>query len=417
MKSSFTSRVLARLLMLAFACTGGAAFAAGTSTAGDWNSTVTFNFVNDTKGQYADGQIHWAIIGKDWISHKFVHVDANGALKEMKLEDNVKPKNQHNYADYFHTLAQQKTITVPLIDSARIFFSVGAEPVYLAVNKDINGAIAYAGPNIENPTDPNQDVIFDFIEMAIPPNQGIYINTTRVDHFGFPIRVRLQAADGYDQQVGELPTLTRAQLFSDFSSIEPRQFQSLVKAPYRIIAPAHGTFRIDEKDGHYLDSYIDSVWEKYKLETLKITLKVKDEDVVFTGQVETGGAFVFRTGKKDDNHSYRINRKPTTSEVMLGNGVLNDPTGDVVDDEVKQQLQIQAQICAALNRHVAEAKEKWADAASFYPPNQPSNTYSAFWHERSINRLSYGFAYDDVSQASSSLHHQAPTTATVTIGW
>jgi hypothetical protein len=47
--------------------------------------------------------------------------------------------------------------------------------------------------------------------------------------------------------------VTRAQIFSDFSSIEPRQFQSLVKAPYRIIAPGHGSFRIDEKDGHYLD--------------------------------------------------------------------------------------------------------------------------------------------------------------------
>ena len=95
-----------------------------------------------------------------------------------------------------------------------------------------------------------------------------------------------------------------------------------------------------------------------------------------------------------------------------------DDAGDAIGGKaITTQLQIQAQLCAALNRHVAEAPEKWTDAASFYPPNQPSNTYSAFWHERSINRLSYGFAYDDVSQASSSLHHPAPTTATVTIGW
>jgi hypothetical protein len=66
---------------------------------------------------------------------------------------------------------------------------------------------------------------------------------------------------------------------------------------------------------------------------------------------------------------------------------------------------------------VAETPEKWADAAAYYPPGQPSNTYSSFWHDRSINRLSYGFAYDDVWDASSSLHHNSPTTATVTIGW
>ncbi|RZJ59363.1 MAG: hypothetical protein EOO58_04110, partial [Hymenobacter sp.] len=88
------------------------------------------------------------------------------------------------YTNYFHTLAERKSVTVPLIDSARILFSVGPTPMYVQVNKDVNGELAYAGANIENSDDPNLDVIFDFVEMAIPPNAGIYINTTRVDHFG-----------------------------------------------------------------------------------------------------------------------------------------------------------------------------------------------------------------------------------------
>jgi hypothetical protein len=412
MKPQFTSSVVARLLMmLAFAYTANAAFAADKPGA-SWDSTVTFNFVNGTKGQYADDQVHWAVIGKDWKTGKFVHVDANGALQEMKLEDNgALTKNGRGYTNYFQTLAQQKTIKVPLIDSARVLFSVGSEPVYLEVNKDINGKLGYAGPNIENPDDANQDVIFDFIEMAIPPNNGIFVNTSRVDHFGFPIRLRLQAADGYDQQVGELPTVTRAQLFTDFSSIEPRQFQSLVKAPYRIIAPGHGSFRIDEKDGHFLDSYIDTVWEQYRLEDLVFT----NNQGTFTGRVQTGGEFIFSAA--DSKDTYRIKRKPTTVEVLLGNGVLDDASDTNSAQAVDRQLQIQAQLCAALNRHVAETPGKWADAASYYPADQLSNTYSAFWHERSINRLSYGFAYDDVWEASSSLHHKAPTTATITIGW
>jgi hypothetical protein len=413
MKPHFTTSVAIRMLLtFAVLFTANASIAAGTSTAGKWRGTVTFNFVNATNGQYPDEQVHWAIIGKDWDTGQFVHVDANGKLKEMTLADNgALTKNGRGYTNYFQTLAQQKTITVPLIDSARVLFSVGSEPVYLEVNKDINGRLGYAGPNIENPNDANQDVIFDFIEMAITPTDGIYINTSRVDHFGFPIRLRLQAADGYDKQVGELPTMTRAQIFSDFSSIEPRQFQSLVKAPYRIIAPAHGSFRIDGNDGHYLDAYIDEIWEKYRLEDLVFTNHLG----TFTGRVQTNGVFLFTSNNSKD--TYRIKAKPTTAEVMLGNGVLDD-AGDANGGEaIKTQLQVQAQLCAALNRHVAETPEKWADAASYYPPDKASNTYSAFWHDRSIDRLTYGFAYDDVWHASSSLYHPAPTTATVTIGW
>lgn len=409
MKSQLKSNTVARFLMaLVFALIANTAFAAQAS----WDGTVTFNLVNGTKGQYPDELIHWAIIGKDWKTGKFVHVDGNGTLQEMRLSDNgALMKNGRGYTNYFQTLAQQKTIKVPLINSARILFSVGREPVYLQVNKDINGNIGYAGPNIENPDDANQDVIFDFIEMAMPPNDGIYINTSRVDHFGFPLHLRLQASDGYDGEVGELPTITRAQIFSEFSSIEPRQFQSLVKAPYRIIAPAHGSFRLDEKNGHYLDRYIDTVWEKYKLEDLVFT----NNQGTFTGRVQTDQEFRFTAA--DSNETYRIKRKPTTPEVLLGNGVLDDASDAASAQAIDRQLQIQAQICAALNRHVAETPEKWADAASYYPADQASNTYSAFWHDRSINRLSYGFAYDDVWEASSSLHHKAPTTATITIGW
>ena len=61
---------------------------------------------------------------------------------------------------------------------------------------DGNGNVGYAGANIENPTDPNIDVYFDFGEMAIippgRPDPGIFINSTRVDDFGFPLKLRVQ---------------------------------------------------------------------------------------------------------------------------------------------------------------------------------------------------------------------------------
>jgi hypothetical protein len=136
----------------------------------------------------------------------------------------------------------------------------------------------------------------------------------------------------------------------------------------------------------------------------------------FRGSVKNG-EFVFHDEGDDPakpKYTYRIKRKPTTAEALLGNGVLDDPSGAAAGIEHDNQLHIQAQLCAALNRHVAETPEKWPDKSADYPP---ANWYAKFWHDHNLHGLSYGFAYDDVWDASASLHHTAPTTATVTIGW
>jgi hypothetical protein len=87
--------------------------------------------------------------------------------------------------------------------------------------------------------------------------------------------------------------MSRDKVFADFSSMEPAEFRSLVHAPYRIIAPAHGTFRDGEKDAHYLDRYSDEVWEKYRLEALTFT----NQQGTFTGQVDSDGVFWFKEAK------------------------------------------------------------------------------------------------------------------------
>lgn len=78
-------------------------------------------------GQKPDDQIYWAIIGRDPKLDQFVHVDLSRKLVPMKVEDNKlkSPRDGGLYVNYFHTLAEAKTITLPPIDSARIFFSVG----------------------------------------------------------------------------------------------------------------------------------------------------------------------------------------------------------------------------------------------------------------------------------------------------
>jgi hypothetical protein len=377
---------------------------------GTWNKMTTFNMVNNTHGVYPDAQVYWAIIGLDWTTGKFVHVDANGALVPMAASDNgALVKNGQTYTNYFHSLSQARSVTIPPINSARLMLSVGS-PMYIRVNVDANGNIGYAGANIENPTDPNIDVTFDFIEMAIVPTDGFYGNTTRVDQFGFPVTLRLQGLNGFDQTVGE--TESRATLLAAYQGAMPGAFQGLAQAPYtpyRIIAPAHASFRPGQANANYLDAYIASVWNRYTSQTLTFT----DAQGTFTGHV-VNGAFQFTDGQG----TYTIARAPTTSEALLGNGVLNDASGQVPGSAgYAKQLQIQAQMCAAINRHIVEDPAHWSTPGAFYPAGQASNWYAKFWHDHGVGGLAYGFAYDDVGGFSSSVHTTAPTTATVTIGW
>jgi len=338
-----------------------ASYSLGGPTGQTWNGKTTFNLVNATRGKYPDSQVYWAIIGKDWNTGNFVHVDASGNLVPMSTADNgALTKNGLPYTNYFFTLDQLRSVTIPAINSARLLMSVGS-PMYIWVNTDVNGKVAYAGANIENPTDPNVDVVFDFGEFAIlPPGaspQGIFINTTRVDQFGFPVQLKVTGLNGFTDTVGESLTETRDELFAKFITAAPAQFQSLAQAPYapyRIMAPAHATFQKDGPNETYLDAYITQVWNQYSTQDLVIDLH--NGWAPFTGRV-VNGRFRFTDG----TGTYYINGKPSTSMVMLGNGLLDDPSGA---SDVGRQLQLQAQLCAALNRQVAHLafSQRWNPA-------------------------------------------------------
>jgi hypothetical protein len=382
-----------------------------------WNGFTTFKMVNGTKGKYTDDKVYWAIIGKDWNTDQFVHVNMNGDLIPMSLGDNGQlTKNGKPYANYFYSLAQTKQITIPAINSARLLMSVGS-PMYIWVNTDANGKVAYAGANVENPTDPNIDVIFDFAEFAIigpnKPYQGIFINTTRVDLFGFPVQLTVNGLDGFTQTVGEPLTESRDELFARFNAETPAEFHGLSLAPYapyRIMAPAHASFQTGGNNATYLDDYISSVWEQYRHQNL--TLNLNNGWPTFTGHVE-GDVFIFTDGQG----TYRINGKPSTSMAMLGNGLLDDSSGatGLVRDK---QLQLQAQMCAALNRRVAHLQgNQWHNSANFFPANERANYFTKFWHDHALNGLTYGFSYDDVGGYSPSIYTPSPTSVSVTVGW
>lgn len=216
---------------------------------------MMFRLINGTGGAYADNQVYWGILGINPANGKWSYLDATGTLRPISAALNNASghlvKNGVNYANIYSTVSQAQWIPVPSLISARIFVSVGS-PCYITTYD--NG---FAGPNIDNPSDPNRNIYFDFGEFTLDAT-GYHGNTTRVDAFGFPMQMRLiNNAGNYDRTVGEKESETRDGLFAAYRNEVPVPFKDLanLQTPYRIVAPLHGSFVAGGANGNYFASY------------------------------------------------------------------------------------------------------------------------------------------------------------------
>jgi hypothetical protein len=219
------------------------------------NGAMTFRVLNGTDGAYADNQVYWGVLGINPDNGRWSYLDLNGNLVPISNALNDAGghlmKDGQNYANIYYTISQRQWISIPRITAARMFLSVGS-PCFIKTFDS-----GFAGPNIDNPTDPNRNLTFDFIEFTID-NLGYHGNTTRVDMFGFPIQHRLvNRAGNYDRTVGEFESETRGGLFNKYQAEVPAEFKSLAtdQAPYRIVAPIHGSFAPGRANANYFAGY------------------------------------------------------------------------------------------------------------------------------------------------------------------
>jgi hypothetical protein len=379
-------------------------FGGSGGSGGGGSGTFPVTFQNNTGSTWSNSQIYVLVLGQA-VPGQWSYLKPDGTLAHISHLDASAPghltKNGVNYPNMSFTLAQASTVRVPAeLEGARMYISVGS-PMYIAVSPDDQG---WAGPDLNNPADPNIDVYFDWYEFTyqfgVIPFGG---NTTQVDMFGFPMTARLQQSTiGYDQTVGI--TLTRAQVMSQYMAAVGTAFTSLA-GTYRIVAPRSSpVFQPGGAQAGYLQSYIDQTWAYYT--THQFTLTRLNQ--TFTGRV-SGTTLTFTL---DGTGPFVLN-KPTTADVMACSGALASAGMNTTE------LALGAEFCAAFNRGVALNTADWYNPAAYYA-GAVKNDYAGFFHAISLNHLAYGFAYDDINDQSSVEilpNANPPSRLTIGVGW
>ncbi|MGL1886953.1 MAG: beta-1,3-glucanase family protein [Reichenbachiella sp.] len=391
--------------------------------------------INNTSG-YPDSEIYVAIVGEDLTGPPGVHVwvDAKTGVQYSMdpsyntvqgpiYNGNAGPGGSGLYANCFTKLSDIPNSTVDLaqIQGCRIFMSVG-EPLYFWFFGGTGAPSGYTAPSKTEPSDPNKGIRFEIIELTFN-EYGFFGNPTRVDSYQMPLGFELYGADNYYMKVGEL--VDHETIVSSFVANVPVEFQGCldpetgeITAPSKTPEFADGSIGSMPEVGVYVDyfkPYIDQIWAKYTNEDLYFDSgdagiwrgRVQGETLVLTSE---SPAFIGRQGI--------IVRRPTTQEAFEGKGVLDNVVQDATTD-----LLVQAQITAAINRHVIDVTtpnvglQMWDDDAEYYLES-PCNHYAKFFHMTGISasQRSYGFAYDDVWDYSSSVHSPNPTQGIITLG-
>ena len=352
---------------------------------------------NKTNGKYSDSQIYWCLVGYN-ANNQLCYMDKDGNLIPANTGMNNVTINGRNVANVCYTLADASYVYVPSIKSGRMYLSY-EKPIYLTFNQAADGTIGFAGPDLNNTSDPNADTLFEFAEFTI---DGKYYwgNTTRVDYFSFPMITRLIGHTQYetfDKVVGDIGT--RDEIFAAFKANAPEAFKTLV-TDKRILAPCKSTFNVGGTYANYFDSYINEFWSKYTNEDLVFQC----EGGTFTGRVNGDKMYFTRSG---DGTVYTVS-KPTTQDVLEGKGAFASGNST--------ELVIEAQLCAAFNRGVATEPTKW-NKPQYYYQNSVNNYYAGFFHEHGVVGLAYGFCYDDVNDQSTLLQYDSADALVIDLKW
>lgn len=304
---------------------------------------------------------------------------------------------------------QSRTITVPRISGARIWFCKGAPLKFL-----LNPGPALVEPSATNPADPNYDLDWGFCEFTLNEAE-LYVNVSYVDFVSIPISLALDTGAGARNTVPGLPT-NALQAVSSALEAQGGPWTKLVVrrqgngAPLRTLSPNSGNVLFPGLFDGYYSSYVDRVWAKYENEDLTVNTQFKWGDAV--GRV-SGGKLTFKSG---DVGSFD---KPSAGDIFsCSTGPF--AAGQGISDE---RLNVGARLAAAFNRStlLLNSVQPEGEKVDSYYREAVTNHYSRVCHQTSLQSRGYAFPYDDVGSSkgedqSGFLNDPNPKLLTVSVG-
>ncbi|TSE10559.1 beta-1,3-glucanase family protein [Aquimarina algiphila] len=371
--------------------------------------TLPYEITNNSI--YPDNEIFVAIVG---ITDGHVWIDpVTGAVNRMDstyntvqgpvIDGNQGPGENGKYANCFRRLSDipNKTVQIPKIAGCRIMVSFKSQ-LYLYFFGHSGAPSGYSAPNLTNPTDPNQGIKFELIELTFN-DIGLWCNTSRVDSYQYPMGLEVWGDDFY-KKVGELKK--HDDILAQWQATVPNEFRSLLNTDEGTI---HFPTKVEAFPKNFMDGYINDIWSKYANQELVFT----SDAGIWRGKVQGGNQFVFN--RDSDGQVATIPGKPTTIEAMEGSGVM--ASGQRWD------LVVQSQMVAAITRHAIDLNvpsgvlQNFGDTSKYYQ-TWPYNWYSKFFHQTDISFESqtYTFAYDDVYDQSATIHTPNPRNVKITLG-
>ncbi len=326
--------------------------------------------------------------------------------------------------------------------SGRIWISVGKPLIPFIPRGNPGATTGYTTPIVtENGF--GSLCFFDWLEFSFDVNSLLFINTTQVDQYGFPISINATGSEVRNGIQG-LYTKKRSEIIDALGAETNALFNTSIAIPdgtnvdsdaYPQLANTHGKLRAlspyqipKAKDNKYLDEIIKNTLEHWKTAWLEVTCPSNALQKTYYGFTAADGKTLnFYKTRTLGDVVFAFN-DITTYNVLACAGSLAGKDVDQVGDLLGDMKNTGKAILAGYNRGVLDTTTTIvnidANGGNYTPPisqnytslSTPYNTWAKRFHEFSENGLAYAFAYDDVGDQEPSLVALNTTSLTLTLG-
>ncbi|KAF3910952.1 hypothetical protein AA313_de0200044 [Arthrobotrys entomopaga] len=298
--------------------------------------------------------------------------------------------------------SQTIKITIPRLAGGRIYFSIDKPLVFL-----LNPGPALVEPSVTNPTDPNYNTDWTFMEFTYNQDQ-LYANISYVDFISIPISLTLTTSSSSD--VKKVLGLPRDGLEKIAAGLESQSHSDgegwadlIVRngeeeqeggssRVMRILSPNQGMILHPSLFSNYYEPYIDAVWEHYTNNDLNVDTQCHHG--ILSGRVDPQTKLLCIDGVEFT--------KPTTRDIF------NASSGPFQTGPDGKKNAIIPRLNAEFNRSVllgCEGGKVPVEGTAGYYTHHVTNHYARLVHGVNLDGRGYAHPYDDVSAGGEGHDH------------